>query len=163
MDKVSVGIVGAGFAAKFHLDSCKRVFGVPVQIVGLTSPTNARRGKMASDYGVDQFDSLHQMMIEKTVDIVDICAPGFAHEKLAVEALEGGCHVVIEKPFTGYHGDGSDKFRGDRSPKGIVLQEALASSNRILDAAKRAQRKIRYAENWIYSPAIQKEVGSFRK
>ena len=66
MDKVRVGIVGAGFAAKFHLDSYKRIFVVPVQLVGITSPTKARREKLASDYGVDQFDSLHQMMIEKT-------------------------------------------------------------------------------------------------
>ena len=158
MDKVSVGIVGAGFAAKFHLESYKRVFSVPVQIVGITSPTKTRRVKLASDYGVEQFDSLQQMMREKTVDIVDVCTPGFAHEKLAIEALEGGCHVVIEKPFTGYYGDGSDNFRGDRSPKEMMLQQALASSNRILDAEKRAQRKVMYAENWIYSPAIQKEA-----
>ena len=39
MEKVRVGILGAGYAAKFHLDSYKRVFGVPVEVVGITSPT----------------------------------------------------------------------------------------------------------------------------
>lgn len=155
MEKVRIGLVGAGFAAKFHLDSYKRVFGVPVEIVGITSPTMSRRRKLASDYGAEEFDSLDQL-IEK-VDLIDICTPGFAHEKVAVEALEGGCHVAIEKPFTGYYGDGSASFRGDSSSKKIMFEEALASADRIVRAAEKAHRKLMYAENWVYSPSVQKE------
>ena len=100
-------------------------------------------------------------MIDK-VDLVDICAPGFAHEKVAVEALEAGCHVVIEKPFTGYYGDGSLSFHGDKSPKKMMLKEAIASATRIVTAAEMADRKIMYAENWVYSPSIQKEAEILR-
>jgi predicted dehydrogenase len=33
----------------------------------------------------------------------------------------------------------------------------MASCGRILDAARRAGRKLCYAENWVYAPAVQKE------
>jgi predicted dehydrogenase len=160
MEKVLVGIVGAGYAARFHLDSYKRVYGVRVEVVGLTSPSRSRREKLASEYGLKEFESLHAMT--ETVDLVDICAPGFAHEKVAVQVLEAGCHVEIEKPFTGYYGDGSNDFRGDRSPKKKMLEEAMASADRIVGAARRANKKIMYAENWIYAPSVQKEAEILR-
>src|SRR6266508_1302648 len=45
------------------------------------------------------------------------------------------------------------------SPPGkeALLQEALASSDRIVDAARRRGVVLAYAENWIYAPAVQKE------
>ena len=153
---VRIGIAGAGYAARFHIESYTRVFGVPVELVGVTSPSRIRREKFASDFRLQEFDSLHQMI--DRVDLIDICTPGYAHEKLALEALEGGCHVVVEKPFTGYYGDGSSEFVGDRSPKKLMLEEAVASADRMLVAAKKSSKKIMYAENWIYSPALQKEA-----
>jgi len=61
--------------------------------------------------------------------------------------MEGGCHVIIEKPLTGYFGDGSASFRGDEFPKEVMLREALASADRIASAAGRTRRKVMYAEN----------------
>jgi len=160
LEKVRVGIVGAGFAARFHLDSYKRVYGVPVEVLGLTSPSRSRREKLATEYRLKEFESLRAMT--KEVDLVDICAPGFAHEKVALEALDAGCHVAIEKPFTGYYGDGSDVFHGDRSPKKKMLEEAVASSDRIVSAGRKANKKIMYAENWVYAPSVQKEADILR-
>jgi predicted dehydrogenase len=156
MAKLRVGIAGAGFAARFHLESYRRVFGVPIEVVGLTSPTKSRREGLASEFGLEAFDSLGQLV--GAVDVIDVCTPGIVHEKVAVEALEAGCHVIIEKPFTGYYGSGSSDFRGDRSPKKIMLEAAVVSADRILHAARKSQKKVMYAENWIYSPAVQKEA-----
>ncbi len=160
MDKLRVGIVGAGFAARFHLECYRRVYSIPVEIVGLTSLRKSRRDSLASEFGVKSFDSVEQLV--GVSDLVDICTPGYAHEKIAVESLQAGCHVAIEKPLTGYYGDGSSSFRGDVSPKSKALGEALASADRILDAARMAKKKVMYGENWVYSPSIQKEVEILR-
>jgi len=152
---IRVGIVGSRFAARFHLEGYRRVYGIPVEVVGVTSKTAESREAFARERGLRAFDSL--AALSDAVDAVDICAPGSAHEPLAVEALRRGKHVIIEKPFTGYYGPGSADFRGNNFPKEKMLAEAVASSDRIAAAAREAGKLVGYAENWVYAPAIQKE------
>jgi predicted dehydrogenase len=150
-----VGLVGAKFAARFHLAGYRRVSGVQVEVVGVTSSTRESREAFAGAHGVQAFDSLEQLA--KQVDVLDICAPGSSHEPLAVAALRFGKDVVVEKPFTGYYGPGGADFHGNKFSKETMLREALSSCDRILAAARESGRKICYAENWVYAPAIQKE------
>ncbi len=153
---IRVGIVGARFAARFHLNGYRRVYGVPVEVVGVTSRSAESREAFARENGVNAYPTLEALC--DAVDVIDVCAPGYLHETLAVAALERGKHVVIEKPFTGYYGPGgSEDFRGDTFPKETMLREAMASCNRILEAARSARKQVCYAENWVYAPAVQKE------
>ena len=93
------------------------------------------------------------------VDVVDNCTPGYAHEPVSITAFEAGKHVIIEKPFTGYYGpEGDDAFHGNRFPKQKMLDEAVASARRLIAAALKSNRKLCYAENWIYAPAVHKEA-----
>jgi len=152
---VRVGFVGAGFAARFHLSGLQRVYGVPVQIAGVTARSAASRDKFAQEFGVPAFESFDALC--GAVDVVDLCSPPVTHEKLAVAALERGKHVIIEKPLTGFFGDGAEDFRGNLFPKKTMLQHAIASCDRIAEAAQRSGCTVCYAENWIYAPAVQKE------
>jgi predicted dehydrogenase len=152
---IRIGIVGARFAARFHLEGYQHVTGVPVEVVGVTSQTLESRESFARAHGLRAFASLDELCGH--ADVVDICAPGSTHEPLAVAALRRGKHVVIEKPFTGYYGPGTEDFRGNTFSKEVMLREALASCDRILAAARDARRRICYAENWVYAPAIEKE------
>ncbi len=152
---IRVGIAGARFAADFHWKGYQKVFGKPVEVVGVTSASPQSRENFGREHGVRVFDSCAALC--EVVDVIDICAPGSVHEKLAVEALRRGKHVIIEKPFTGYYGAGQEQFRGNAFPKEIMLREALASCDRILAAAAEAHKIVCYGENWVYAPAIQKE------
>ena len=152
---VRVGIVGARFAAKFHWEGLRRVYGVPVEIVGVTSNSAEARDTFARERGLHIFENIEALC--EAVDVVDLCTPPATHEKLAVFALERGKHVIIEKPLTGYFGDGSDSFHGATYSKTAMLAEATASCVRIQEAAQRNSRHVCYAENWVYAPAMQKE------
>lgn len=154
-EPMRVGIVGARFAARFHWEGYRRVYGVPVEVVGVTSKSAESREAFARERGIQAFASFEELCDASAV--IDICAPGSAHEPLAVQALRRGKHVVIEKPFTGYFGPGAEDFRGNAFPKETMLREAMASCERILAAAREANKKICYAENWVYAPAIEKE------
>lgn len=155
-----VGIVGAGFAARFHLDCYRKVGGIPLEISGVTSLRPERREALAAEYGIEALPSVRELC--ERSDLVDVCTPGYAHEKVAVEALEAGCHVAVEKPFTGYYGDGSEGFRGDQASRSEMLRGAMASADRIVAAAAGAGRRVMYGENWVYAPSIQKEVEIMR-
>src|SRR6185436_14819829 len=129
-----IGLVGSRFAARLHLLAYRRVYGVPARLAGVTSPT--------AD------PSLEAMLPH--VDVVDVCSAPASHEPAALQAIDAGKHVVIEKPFTGAFAAGG----GDKT---ALLKEALASATRIVSAARRRGVVLAYAENWIYAPAIQKE------
>jgi predicted dehydrogenase len=152
---IRVGIVGAGFAARFHWEGLKRVHGVPVRVIGVTSKTEQAREAFAEQNEILSFATLADL--SQAVDVIDLCTPPASHEPLAVEALALGKHVIIEKPFTGYFGAGAADFRGNTFPKQKMLAETMRSCERILAAAARSGKKVCYAENWVYAPAIQKE------
>jgi len=152
---IRVGLVGSKFAARFHWEGIRRVYGVPVQIVGVTSKTADARDAFAREKGIRSFETFEEMCA--LVDVVDLCTPPSSHEHLAVQALEQGKHVIIEKPLTGYFDSGTQGFQGNSFSKETMLREALASCARILEAGKASGRRVCYAENWIYAPAVQKE------
>ncbi len=154
-EPVRIGFVGARFAANFHWDGLRRVYGVPVEIVGVTSQTADTRDAFAREKGIRAFDSFEELCA--AVDVVDLCTPPSTHERLGIQALRAGKHVLIEKPFTGYFGAHVDGFDGSSFPKQQMLEEATSSCARLLDAARASGKRVCYAENWVYAPTIQKE------
>ncbi|MGB6158863.1 MAG: Gfo/Idh/MocA family oxidoreductase [Acidobacteriaceae bacterium] len=154
-DPIRVGIVGAGFAARFHLHNLRRVYGVPIVVAGVTSRSPQTREAFARENSIAAFDSFEALC--DAVDVIDLCSPPSTHEALAVEALRRGRHVIVEKPFTGFFGSGAEDFRGNATPKEPMLRQAIESCRRIVETAHASGKTICYAENWVYAPAIQKE------
>jgi predicted dehydrogenase len=156
-NSIRLGIVGSRSAAQFHYTAYQQVTGIDVEVVGVTSITKEHREDFAQKRKTKAFNSLEEMLPE--VDVIDVCTPGYAHEEVSIASLEAGKHIVIEKPFTGYFGPLEGKnFKGNKFSKEKMLESAIASAKRIISAALKNKRKICYAENWIYAPAVQKEA-----
>lgn len=152
---IRAGIVGAGFAAAFHYEATRKVHGTDVELVGVFCRTRQSREAFARARGIRSFDTLEALL--DSVDIVHVCTPPAVHEQIAIAALQRNRFAIVEKPLTGYFGDGSENFNADRLPKQVALDNALASIDRMLQAETDSKGKILYAENWVYAPAIQKE------
>jgi predicted dehydrogenase len=152
---VRAGIVGAGFSASFHFESICKVHGVNVEVVGVHSRTPDTGQAYAAARQIRFFPRLDELLAE--VDVIHICTPPITHEPLVIAALEQGKFAICEKPLTGYFGDGTETFHGDRFPKQMALDAALASLRRIIAAERQSTARLLYAENWVYAPAIQKE------
>jgi predicted dehydrogenase len=153
--KIRAGIVGARFAANFHVDAIRRVYGTDPEIVGVVSRSMETARAFAEPRGLNAFDDLDALLGQ--VDVVHVCVPAYAHEAVAVKALERGVTPIIEKPFTGYFGDGTESFDARSMPRQAALDGALDSVKRLLEAEAASSARILYAENWVYVPAIQKE------
>jgi len=152
---IRAGLAGAGFAATFHTECVQQVSGVDVDLVGTYAPPKDEREDFAQEHGIKAFDSLDELL--DNVDVVHVCTPPVVHEDIAVKALERDKSAIVEKPLTGYFGDGSDDFHGDTFPKQDARDAALESVQRIMEAESASDGQIMYAENWVYIPAIQKE------
>ncbi len=153
--RIRAGIIGSGFAASFHVEALRRVYGVDVEIAGVYSQTAKKREAFAREQEINVCGSLDEVL--EISDVVHVCTPPVLHEPVAVKALEMNKYPIVEKPFTGYFGDGSADFNGFDSSKQAALDEVRAGLTRLLDAEKNSKAKILYAENWVYAPAIQKE------
>jgi predicted dehydrogenase len=152
---VRTGIVGSGFAAKFHYDALQKVHGCNVEVVGVHSRNRDHGMAYAQKRNIRFFDTLETLLDQ--VDAIHVCTPPVTHEPVSVAGLQRDKFVVCEKPLTGYFGDGSKDFHWAKADKQAALEAALASIDRLLAAERRSKGRLLYAENWVYAPAVQKE------
>jgi len=154
--KIKIGLVGTGFAGKFHLECLRRIYGVEVEIAGVTSLREESRVEFGRRHGITVYQDVASML--DAVDILDICSPPCAHEDTILAAANAGKGIICEKPLTGYFGpeDCAD-YRGDRDCKNKMLKAVISKLGKIADAVSRHKSFFGYAENFVYAPGIQKE------
>ena len=98
-NKLKVGIVGCGvIASHTHIPIFKTKSTVIVEAVCDRNENLAR--ETASKLGIPKaYFDLSQMLSNEKLDIIDICTPPQTHASLAIEAMNRGCHVFMEKPM----------------------------------------------------------------
>ena len=99
MAALRIGIVGSRFAAHLHLLAYRRVYGVEARLAAVTSPTAERREAFARETGATAYRERrgHAAARRRRRRVL---AAGDARA-VALEAIDAGKHVFIEKPFTG--------------------------------------------------------------
>ena len=156
---IQSGIIGAGFAASFHFESMRRINDTNVECVGVYSPNRAK--DFAGERNIRAFDSLEALI--DACDVLHVCVPPAVHEAVTLETLKRGKHAIVEKPFTGYFGDGDEDFDARQCSRETMLDGAMASVRRLAEAEAASDGHILYAENWVYAPSIRKECEIIRK
>lgn len=152
---VRVGIVGAGFAASFHLAAYRRVVRVPVELVGITSRTPSRAAALAQEHGVLRvYPDLPSLLSAPDIDVVDLCVPVHLHHPMLLRSVEAGKHVVCEKPLLGFAGEGC----AGEVPRAEMYKAVLRQLEDVRQAFVGSGRRLLYAENWIYAPAFRRMV-----
>ena len=66
---IRVGLLGARFAARFHWDGYRRVYGIPVQVVGVTSKSAESREAFAREHGIEAFGTLEEIC--EAADVIE--------------------------------------------------------------------------------------------
>ena len=100
MDKLKVGVVGCGFIAKKrHIPSFLRL--KKKVYLSAVCDLNQELAKDASrQFGIPStYSDLSDMLSKEHLDIVDVCTPPKVHALVALEAMESGCNVLLEKPM----------------------------------------------------------------
>ena len=158
MDRVRIGMIGAQFAARFHLNSLSKLRGLKADVVAVASRTGKSAAAFAKAWDIPEHCADYRRLLERSdIDVIDLCVPTDLHEQFCIEAARAGKHIICEKPLTGYFGkDRPEALVGDSVDKGVMLKETLAGCDRVLKAVKENNVKFMYAENWIYAPPIAK-------
>ncbi|AEH51166.1 Gfo/Idh/MocA family protein [Pseudothermotoga thermarum] len=97
MEKVKVGLVGAGGIGQVHLEILSTFD--DVKIAGVMDIDESRARHVAEKYQARVYTNLKDMKNDG-IDAVYITTPNKTHFKYAMEALELGFNVFCEKPMT---------------------------------------------------------------
>jgi predicted dehydrogenase len=96
--KLRALVVGTGFGCRIQTPALR---GAGFDVVGLVGTDQARTAERAASNGVPQaFSDLGPAIAATRADVVLISTPPHTHGPLAMQAMQGGCHVLSEKPFT---------------------------------------------------------------
>jgi predicted dehydrogenase len=149
MSQVKIAVVGTGLIATHkHLPSLKKL-GAKASIVGVCDVNLDAARKVAGEFGISgAYSSLDELLKATSPDIVDICTPPRTHAALALQALRGGAHVMIEKPMA------------------ISVEEC----DEIIRAARQAKRQVCVAHSDLFYESFMQarervergDIGEFR-
>jgi len=158
--KVRVGLIGAGFAARFHFDALKTI---PfAEVVAVASRTKEKAEAFAKERGIPEaYDDYRRILDRKDIDLVDVVTPNYAHKQPVIDAAEAGKHVVVEKPLTGYFGEdiAEESFLvGEKVSRKEMFAKAVANAKAMVEACQQNNVKLGYAENFCYAPTVQKAL-----
>lgn len=91
-----VGLVGAGAISEFHLRALRRLPNVSIE--GIADLDRDRARQVADRFEVPFACGSLEELTRRSLDVVHVLTPPASHGPLALEALESGCHVLVEKP-----------------------------------------------------------------
>ncbi len=156
---VRVGLIGAGFAASFHLRAYRQVQGVPLEVGAIASRTKARAEALADRCHIPRvYDDHRRLLDDPSIAVVDLCVPNALHLPLVLEAAKAGKHIICEKPLTGYFGGSEPDREVGATSKRTMLDKVRADLAEVTRVLAEHPVKFCYAENWVYAPAVRKAI-----
>ena len=96
-NKIKFAVVGCGHIGKRHAEMVTR--DQDAELVALCD-IRPREELGIEGYEVPFFAGLQELLQSGIqIDVINICTPNGLHASMAVQAIEAGCNVVIEKPM----------------------------------------------------------------
>jgi len=95
--QLGVGIMGAGRVSRDHAYAATA--GAHTRLVAIADPVEERVAGLAERFGCDAHTSHREMLSRPDVDLVLAGVPHGLHGPLALDVLNGGKHLMIEKPM----------------------------------------------------------------
>jgi len=98
MDKLKVGVIGAGWQGQNHAQAYSEL--EEAELIAIADINKGKTQKVADCFEVKEvYTDYTQMLTESEVEAVSITTPDFLHKEPAIYALEKGKHVLCEKPL----------------------------------------------------------------
>lgn len=132
-DAVRIGVVGYGYWGPNLVRNFSETPGSRVAAVADLSPSRlapVRRGYPSIDLTTDYKDLLH----DPTIEAIALATPVSTHFRIAMEALEVGKHVLVEKP----------------------LAASSEEAERLVELAERRGLVLMVDHTFVYTGAVQK-------
>lgn len=98
MKSLRIALVGCGKVADDHAEAVR--FSDRAELIACCDRSKLMAEQLAVRFTIPRhYDDMAVMLTESRPDVVHITTPPQAHLDLAVQAMEAGCHVFVEKPL----------------------------------------------------------------
>jgi predicted dehydrogenase len=96
--KIRVGFIGAGGIARHHMGLLDKFD--DVKIVAASDPSEDALKQCSEQFKIkDTYTDYKEMLKEAKLDAVNVCTPNYLHAQPAIDALNLGLSVIVEKPM----------------------------------------------------------------
>jgi predicted dehydrogenase len=137
---VKVALLGAGVIADPHAHALKQLTGT-TDLAAVCDRDIAKAKAFQQKWSIPAVYESAQALLEAVrPDVVHVLLPPAAHADAAIECIEGGCHVLVEKPFC----------------------LSAAECRRVMDAAAAHNRRVGVSHNLTFMPSLLRMVDEIR-
>ena len=98
MEKTKIGIIGLGGIAQIiYLPIIKKL--KTAEITAVSEIAKSRMNHIADKFGIEErYTDYREMLTNSNIEAVIIATPTDTHHSIAIDALNAGKHILIEKP-----------------------------------------------------------------
>ena len=115
--KIRCGVIGTGYLGQHHA----RIYAAleETELVGIVEADDERAKEICGLYKCERFETAE--LLAAACDAVSVVVPTDKHCEVAVPLLEGGCHLLIEKPLCASLAE-AEKILGAAKANGCIVQ-----------------------------------------
>ncbi|MDD4239512.1 MAG: Gfo/Idh/MocA family oxidoreductase [Desulfotomaculaceae bacterium] len=96
LKKIRFALAGCGHIAKKHAEAIKAIEDAELVAVCDSEPVALKT--FVSKYGIKGYGLYQELLQDREVDVVTICAPSGLHAAMGIAAARAGKNVLVEKP-----------------------------------------------------------------
>ncbi|MCB9155685.1 MAG: Gfo/Idh/MocA family oxidoreductase [Caldilineaceae bacterium] len=119
---IRFGLIGCGRVAPRHAQSIQQMHSATLAAVADIKINRAQN--FAAEYGAEPYADYRALLERPDIDAVSICVPSGLHAAVALDALDAGKHVLVEKPIALTLAD-ADRMIARAREKGLKLAVVL--------------------------------------
>ena len=121
-DLINFGLVGCGRVAPRHAQALAELPGA--RLVAVADVIESRAQRFAKEYRAEAYTDYRRLLERRDLDAVSICTPSGMHAAMAIEAMQAGRHVLVEKPMAMNLRD-ADRMIATEQATGVTLGVVL--------------------------------------
>lgn len=141
--KIKIGIIGCGRISKNHFESIGK-HADEMELVSICEINEDVLKSHQSQYNVNAYTRLEDMLSQESLDIVAICTPSGNHSEQAMTIAKAGVHVMTEKPMATRWNDGLRMVKACDDARVRLFVVKQNRHNATLQLLKRAVEEKRF-------------------
>jgi UDP-N-acetyl-2-amino-2-deoxyglucuronate dehydrogenase len=129
---IRFGLIGCGRVSLRHIQSLHDLSD-HARLMAVADVVEGRAHRAAAQAGADAYTDYRRLLDRSDIEVINICTPSGLHPQMAIEAMQAGKHVILEKP----------------------MALSLAEADRILQTVAATGRKLCVVLQNRYNPPMQ--------